>query len=90
MGHVPQYTFGKSIERYSGNRYVKSFNYFDPNPWVAFVKLKHRLDLLDIEICLRAHKPKLYHIQTQGGKLVTRSQMLTEVDSKARTNILMS
>jgi hypothetical protein len=29
MDHLPMHTFKKCVERYSGNRYVKSFNCFD-------------------------------------------------------------
>ena len=29
MDHLPIHTFRKCVERYSGNRYVKSFNCFD-------------------------------------------------------------
>jgi len=34
---------------------------------MAFGQLTHRESLRDIEICLRAHKPKLYHIGIRGG-----------------------
>ena len=34
---------------------------------MAFDQLTHREGLRDIEICLRAHKPKLYHIGIRGG-----------------------
>jgi hypothetical protein len=34
---------------------------------MAFGQLTHRESLRDIEICLRAHNPKLYHIGIRGG-----------------------
>ena len=34
---------------------------------MAFGQLTHRESLSDIEICLRAHKPKPYHIGIGGG-----------------------
>ena len=67
MDHLPIHTFRKCVERYSGNRYVKSFNCFDQFLCMAFGQLTHRESLRDIEICLRAHKPKLYHIGIRGG-----------------------
>ena len=67
MDHLPMHTFRKCVERYSGNRYVKSFNCFDQFLCMAFGQLTHRESLRDIEICLRAHKPKLYHIGIRGG-----------------------
>jgi len=60
------HTFRKCVERYGGNRYVKSFNCFDQFFYMAF-QLTHRESLRDIEICLRAHNPKLYHIGIRGG-----------------------
>ena len=67
MDHLPIHTFRKCVERYSGNRYVKSFNCLDQFLCMAFGQLTHRESLRDIEICLRAHKPKLYHIGIRGG-----------------------
>ena len=67
MDHLPIHTFRKCVERYSGNRYVKSFNCFDQFLCMAFGQLTHRESLRDIEICLWAHKPKLYHIGIRGG-----------------------
>jgi len=67
MDHLPMHTFRKCVERYSGNRYVKSFNCFDQFLCMAFGQLTHRESLRDIEICLRAHNPKLYHIGIRGG-----------------------
>jgi hypothetical protein len=67
MDHLPMHTFRKCVERYSGNRYVKYFNCFDQFLCMAFGQLTHREGLRDIEICLRAHKPKLYHIGIRGG-----------------------
>lgn len=67
MDHLPMHTFRKCVDQYSGNRYVKSFNCFDQFLCMAFGQLTHRESLRDIEICLRAHKPKLYHIGIRGG-----------------------
>lgn len=67
MDHLPQHTFRKCVERYRGNRYVKSFNCFDQFLCMAFGQLTHRESLRDIEICLRAHKSKLYHLGIRGG-----------------------
>jgi len=50
MDHLPIHTFRKCVERYSGNRYVKSFNCFDQFLCMAFGQLTHRESLRDIDI----------------------------------------
>ena len=67
MAHLPMHTFRRCVERYHGNRYVKSFTCLDQFLCLAFAQLTHRESLRDIEVCLRAHRDKLYHLGLRGG-----------------------
>ena len=66
MDHLPMHTFRRCVRRYQGNRYVKSFTCLDQFPCMAFAQLTYRESLRDIEICLRAHQDKLYHMGIRG------------------------
>ena len=54
------------LQRYRGNRYIKSFTCLDQFLCMAFAQLTHRESLRDIEVCLRAHREKLYHMGIRG------------------------
>ena len=66
MDHLPFHFFRKSVRRYGGNRYVKSFPCTSQFLCMAFAQLTHRESLRDIEIGLRAHAGKLYHMGIRG------------------------
>ena len=66
MDHAPQHLFRKCVKRYSGNRYVKSFPCWSQFLCMAFAQLTYRASLRDIEISLRAHGRKLYHMGIHG------------------------
>ena len=66
MDHLPFHVFRKCVLRYGGNRYVKSFPCLSQFLCMAFAQLTHRESLRDIEICLRAHGSKLYHMGIRG------------------------
>ena len=66
MDHLPMHTFRRCVHRYQGNRYVKSFTCLDQFPCMAFAQLTYRESLRDIEVCLRAHQDKLYHMGIRG------------------------
>ena len=67
MAHLPMKPFRRCVQRYQGNRYVKSFTCLDQFLCMAFAQLTHRESLRDIEVCLRAHRDKLYHLGLRGG-----------------------
>ena len=67
MAHLPMHSFRRCVRRYQGNRYVKSFTCLDQFLCLAFAQLTHRESLRDIEVCLRAHPDKLYHLGLRGG-----------------------
>ena len=66
MDHAPHHLFRKCVRRYGGNRYVKSFPCWSQFLCMAFAQLSYRASLRDIEISLRAHRRKLYHMGIHG------------------------
>ena len=62
MQHLPLHTFRRAVARYDGNRYAKRFSCLDQFLCMAFAQLTGRESLRDIEVCLRAHEAKLYHL----------------------------
>jgi len=62
MDHLPLHTFRRYVARYQGERYVKQFSCLDQYLIMAFAQLTYRDSLRDIEVCLRAHQSKLYHM----------------------------
>ncbi|MGH9402827.1 MAG: IS4 family transposase [Terriglobia bacterium] len=63
---IPTYPFQICVDRYQGNRYVKDFSCWDQFLCLAFAQLTYRESLHDIEACLRAQQPKLYHMGFRG------------------------
>ena len=61
MDFLPDYYFEKCVDRYNGNYKVKSFSCRDQFLCMAFAQLAYRESLRDIEACLKAVQPKLYH-----------------------------
>jgi len=66
MEFVPTYQFQRCVERYRGNHYVKDFSCWDQFLCLAFAQLTYRASLRDIETCLRAQQPRLYHMGFRG------------------------
>ncbi len=67
MDFAPAHEFRKCVERYRGNRKVKSFSCWDQFLCMAFAQVTYRESLRDIEACLRASGSKLYHLGIRGG-----------------------
>ncbi|MCK5493430.1 MAG: IS4 family transposase [Candidatus Omnitrophica bacterium] len=63
---LPLYGFNKCIQRYNGNKKIKSFSCLDQFLCMAFAQLTFRESLRDIEACLRSLKNKLYHLGIRG------------------------
>ncbi len=61
LDFLPRYEFNKSVRRYAGNYRIRTFSCFDQFLSMAFAQLTYRESLRDIETCLRALQPKLYH-----------------------------
>lgn len=61
MALIPRHSFDTCVRRYHGQRRVRSFSCRDQFLCLAFAQLTGRESLRDIETCLRAMEPKLYH-----------------------------
>ncbi|MAX24044.1 MAG: IS4 family transposase [Phycisphaeraceae bacterium] len=73
MDVLPLRRFHTCVRRYQGNRKVKQFTCLDQFRVMAFAQLTYRQSLRDIEVCLRAIGPKLYHMGI--GSLVSRNTL---------------
>ena len=67
MEHLPAKVFRRCVQRYRGDRRIQSFSCLDQFLCLAFAQLTHRESLRGIEVCLRAHRDKLYHMGIRGG-----------------------
>ena len=66
MDFLPLYEFYQCVERYQGNRRVRTFSCRDQFLCMAFAQLTYRESLRDIESCLRSMNNKLYHMGIRG------------------------
>lgn len=62
MDTLPLRRFHTCVHRYGGNHKVKTFTCLDQFRVMAFAQLTCRRSLRDIEACLRAMRPRLYHM----------------------------
>ena len=62
MDHVSRFEFQKCVTRYEGEYKTSRFSCWDQYLCMAFAQLTYRESLRDIEACLRALQPKLYHV----------------------------
>ena len=62
MAHLPIKHFNRCVDRYHGEHKVKRFSCLDQFLTLAFAQLTYRESLRDIEACLRAVQPRLYHM----------------------------
>lgn len=62
MDFLPMQQFRRCVERYRGHHKVQRFSCFDQFLSMAFAQLTFRESLRDIEACLRAVEPRLYHM----------------------------
>ena len=61
MDFIPTHEFSRCVDRYQGNYKVSRFSCWDQFLCMAFAQLTYRESLRDIETCLRALGPRLYH-----------------------------
>ena len=80
MDGIPRRTFERCVERYRGQYRVHSFSCYDQYLCMAFAQLTYRESLRDIETCLRAVQPKLYHAGLRGR--VSRSTLADANESR--------
>ena len=73
LDFIPRHEFNRCVQRYRGNHRIRSFSCWDQFLCMAFAQLTGRESLRDIETCLRAMQPKLYHAGIRG--YVSRSTL---------------
>ena len=66
MDFLPLPEFRVCVARYQGDYKVRGFSCLDQFLCLAFAQLTYRESLRDIETCLRAMQPKLYHMGIRG------------------------
>ena len=62
MQHLPLTTFARCVAAHQGDHKVKDFTCLDQFFAMAFAQLTYRESLRDIEVNLRAHAHRLYHM----------------------------
>ena len=83
MQHLPSKAFRRCVRRYRRDRHIQSFTCMDRFLCLAFAQLTHGESLRDIEVCLRAHREKLYHMWIRGG--MARNTLANHVAVPANT-----
>lgn len=73
MDFLPRHEFDSCVRRYHGKRRPRGFSCRDQYLCLAFAQLTFRESLRDIETCLRALQPKLYHAGFRGN--ISRSTL---------------
>lgn len=66
MDHLPLHSFRRCVERFDGDRSVRSFSCQDQLRCMAFAQLTYRDSLRDTVTCLNAQQAKLYHMGIRG------------------------
>jgi len=66
MDLIPRRAFERCVACYPGPRRLRTFSCYDQLLCLAFAQLTYRESLRDIETCLRALQPKLYHAGLRG------------------------
>ncbi len=66
LDFLPQHIFRRCVDRYGGNRRVRSFTCADQYRCMAFAQLTYRESLRDIATCLRAQQRKLFRMGIRG------------------------
>jgi hypothetical protein len=66
MEYLPRRPFERCVARYAGDHRVRTFSCRDQHLCMAFAQLTYRESLRDIETCLRALGPQLYHAGLRG------------------------
>jgi hypothetical protein len=70
---LPRRQFDSIVEKYSGNKYVKSFTCWNQMLCMVFGQLTARESMRDLMLALEAHKSKCYHLGL--GSTVTRTNL---------------
>jgi len=73
MDFLPWTTFARIVERYDGDRRVRTLSCAEQYRAMAVAQLTYRESLRDIEACLSAQASKLYHMGING--IISRSTL---------------
>ena len=66
LDFLPKKQFDKCVRRYRGNYKTRTFSCLDQYLCMAFAQITFRQSRRDVETCLRAMQPKLYHCGIRG------------------------
>ena len=80
MEYVPWKTFGRIIARRDGDAGVRTLGCADVFRIMAFAQLTWRESLRDIEVCLAAQQPKLFHMGLRAAP--TRSTLADALNTR--------
>jgi hypothetical protein len=69
----PRRVFDRIVEKYDGNKYVRSFSCWNQMLCMVFGQLTARDSMRDLMLSLEAHQPKYYHLGF--GSTVTRRNL---------------
>jgi hypothetical protein len=70
---LPRRVFDRLVEKYDGNKYVRSFSCWNQMLCMVFGQLTARDSMRDLILSLEAHRPKYYHLGF--GTTVTRRNL---------------
>ena len=70
---LPRRTFDRIVKNHEGNKYVRSFTYWNQMLCMVFGQLTSRDSMRDLMLSLEAHQPKYYHLGF--GQTVTRRNL---------------
>ncbi|GHV58436.1 IS4 family transposase [Bacteroidia bacterium] len=70
---LPRRQFDRIVEKYSGNKYVRSFTCWNQMLCMVFGQLTARESMRDLMLALEAHESKCYHLGL--GATVTRTNL---------------
>ena len=59
---LPRRVFDRIVDKYEGNKYVKSFSCWNQMLCMVFGQLTSRDSMRDLMLSLEAHQPKYYHL----------------------------
>ncbi|MEW6739985.1 MAG: DUF4372 domain-containing protein [Nitrospirota bacterium] len=76
----PRYQFEKAVERYQGDRYMKTFSTWQQFITILYSQIKQKDSLRDIEAGLTTQFAKWYHIGLQSVKRSTLSDANSKRD----------
>ena len=84
MDYLPLRRFKTCIDRYSGDKSIKTLTCLDQFHYMAFAQLTYRESLRDLVTCLQAVKPMLYHM---GIRSTTAKSTLADANCKRNWRI---